>query len=217
MQKGLSKGFTLVELLIVIALLGVIATIVIAAINPIEQAARARDASYKADASQLISAIQRYYVSHNEYPWNVCAGVGCTPQVTGTDTEVDFVSADTAGYGLCTVTGKSCKTQTLQGELVTSLELQTAFLNKTWIGATLGSVDHTTALVIGKAGSASSSVYACWAPASTTNRQNLINLGKVVNVSQPFPTGQDTPAAGTCTAATDAGWKTGACQECVPE
>ena len=34
-------GFTLVELLIVIALLGVIALIVIAAINPIEQRNRA--------------------------------------------------------------------------------------------------------------------------------------------------------------------------------
>ncbi len=217
MKKYLSKGFTLVELLIVIALLGVIATIVIAAINPIEQANRAADAGMKADASQMVSAIERYYASHNDYPWNECTGTGCSPVVVGTDTEVDFVSADVAGYGLCTVTGKNCKTQTTQGTLIDSLELQTAFLSKSWIGATVPPLDYSKALVIGKGGTSSASVYVCWTPKSTSNKQNLIkDLSKMVDVTTGFGTGV-TPAQGSCTTLTDAGWKTGKCNECVPE
>ena len=50
----IKSGFTLVELLIVIGLLGAIALIVISAINPIEQSNRARDTKYKADVDGRI-------------------------------------------------------------------------------------------------------------------------------------------------------------------
>lgn len=223
MKSRLAQGFTLVELLIVIALLGVIATIVIAAINPIEQANRAADAGMKADASQLLSAIERYYASHSDYPWNECTGTGCTPVITGTDTAIPFTSADTAGYGLCTVTGAGCKTQTTQGTLIDALELQTAFLSKSWIGATTTSVDYSKALVIGKGGTSSASVYICWAPKSSSNKQNLIKSAtpgpsKMVSVTGTGSWGTSvTPAVGTCTTLTDPGWKNGGCEECVPE
>ena len=69
-MKGLGDGgFTLVELLIVIGLLGAIALIVIAAINPIEQANRARDTRFKSDAAQMISAIDRYFAANSEFPY----------------------------------------------------------------------------------------------------------------------------------------------------
>lgn len=55
--------------MIVIGLLGAIALIVIAAINPIEQANRARDTRFKSDAGQLISAIDRYFAANSEFPW----------------------------------------------------------------------------------------------------------------------------------------------------
>jgi prepilin-type N-terminal cleavage/methylation domain-containing protein len=221
MRKVLAQGFTLVELLIVIALLGVIATIVIAAINPIEQANRASDAGMKADASQMISAIERYYATHNQYPWQATScstngGSQCDP-VLGADAEYTFLSADDPSAGLCGATGAACKTTTNKGELISSLELQTQFLSKSWIGAT----SVSSRLLIGKAAGASSAVYACWVPKANSNRQVLINSAtsnsnKMVNTTAGF-TSAGVPTSGACTTTTDAGWATGACSECVPE
>src|SRR5512146_2617748 len=124
MKIRLAQGFTLVELLIVIALLGVIATIVIAAINPIEQANRAQDAGRKADASQMVSALDRYYTSQQTFPWVGCSGSSyCTVDPKA---PLYWASADDLAVGLCGVSGAGCKTETVDGPLVTTLELQKA-------------------------------------------------------------------------------------------
>lgn len=62
-------GFTMIELLIVIAVLGILAVAVLSAINPIEQINRGRDTGSRGDAEQLLSAIDRYYASQGIYPW----------------------------------------------------------------------------------------------------------------------------------------------------
>ena len=66
------KGFTLVELLIVIAIIGVLAVVVLIAINPVEQLAKTRDAGRISTVTQLGHAVQAYYTSHatqtNPYP-----------------------------------------------------------------------------------------------------------------------------------------------------
>ncbi len=59
----------MIELLIVVAVLGILAVAVLAAINPIEQINRGRDTGSRSDAEQLLSAIDRFYVSHQYYPW----------------------------------------------------------------------------------------------------------------------------------------------------
>jgi len=63
------RGFTMIELLIVIAVLGVLAVAVLSAINPIEQINRGRDTGSRSDAEQLLSAFDRYYTTHQIYPW----------------------------------------------------------------------------------------------------------------------------------------------------
>lgn len=58
------RGFTLVELLIVIAILGVLTTAVLVAINPTEQFARGRDAGRLNAVDQLGHSIQSYYTAN---------------------------------------------------------------------------------------------------------------------------------------------------------
>ncbi len=65
----LTGGFTMIELLIVISILGILAVVVLAALNPLEQINRGRDTSSRADAEQLISAVERYTANKGYYPW----------------------------------------------------------------------------------------------------------------------------------------------------
>ena len=67
------KGFTLIELLIVIVIIGLLAAVVIAAINPVESRNRAVDAGLKSDAGQVYNAIERHYASRGFFPWQTSA------------------------------------------------------------------------------------------------------------------------------------------------
>ena len=64
-----SKGFTLIEILIVIVLLGILAVAVLSAINPLEQIRKGRDSTRKSDAAELLNAFERNYTSFGTYPW----------------------------------------------------------------------------------------------------------------------------------------------------
>ncbi len=167
------NGFTLVELLIVIGLLGAIALIVISAINPIEQSNRARDTRFKADGGQLISAVDRYFAAKSEFPW-----MTLTPSLA-TDDEFDFVSATEPGVGLCggTVGVPDCATN---GFLISNDELKTEFRNRDFIK---NSVALDKQLMIGKEQGSSSSVYACFVPLSKSVREKACAEGKVYTLS----------------------------------
>jgi prepilin-type N-terminal cleavage/methylation domain-containing protein len=207
MKKMLARGFTLVELLIVIGLLGAIALIVIAAINPIEQANRARDARFRSDGAQVISAIDRYFASHSSFPWMDVSG-----STLDTEDEFDYTSAGTEAVGLC---GTSC---TVAGLLVSSDELKNEFLSRDFIK---NITDHSNnssqpdkKLFIGKGAGSSSSVYACFVPLSKSNRENAIADEKVRSLSFDI---SGIPAENTaCDAASD-DWATAGCYVCIPE
>lgn len=62
----IKKGFTLVELLIVVAIIGVLATLLMANFIGVRQ--RARDAQRKADLRQLQSALEFYRSDLASYP-----------------------------------------------------------------------------------------------------------------------------------------------------
>lgn len=198
------KGFTLVELLIVIALLGILAAAVLAAINPIEQANRARDTRLKSDTSQMLAAIDRYFAAQSEMPW-----------ATSTDPApaLDWADASAPGVGICDTdtdptnnsgaVGQTASPCTYDGLLLTNLELKSEFANRDFVDQTTPTLNRVR---VGKGSGSSASVYACFVPLSQSERQKLENL-------RSLPAGGGTPTSGCTT--TD--WTTSPCYICIPQ
>ena len=82
-HKGTRKGFTLLEILLVIAAIGILAAIVLVAINPNRQIAQARNAQRRSDVNTIYKALEQYLIDNQSYP----AGVDETPKdICGTTT-----------------------------------------------------------------------------------------------------------------------------------
>ncbi|MFI5241265.1 MAG: type II secretion system protein [Microgenomates group bacterium] len=206
----MKKGFTLVELLIVIGLLGAIALIVISAINPIEQSNRTRDTRFRTDGGQVISAIDRFFASHSKFPWEACAGTSC-PYTSGSDDAFGFVSAGHEGIGLC---GADCSAD---GVLITNDELKTEFRGRDFIRSVTSPQDSSgqidKKLFIGKEDGSSESVYACFIPLAKATRDKAITDSKVYSLD--FSSGVRTSIT-TCTTA-DQNWTSLQCYVCIPD
>ncbi|HSX06415.1 MAG TPA: type II secretion system protein [Candidatus Saccharimonadia bacterium] len=64
--KNRSKGFTIVELLIVIVVIAILATLVIVTFTGIQQ--KARDSQRQTDVNALDSHLEAYYAENGKYP-----------------------------------------------------------------------------------------------------------------------------------------------------
>ena len=96
-----AKGFTLVELLVVIGVLGIIAAGLLATIDPLEQFRKGSDSNRKTATIELHNALTRYYAGHSVYPWATVAngGAACNAASVPSGTQVSstgFVSCLTA-------------------------------------------------------------------------------------------------------------------------
>ncbi len=65
------KGFTLLEILLVIAAIGILAAIVLIAINPNKQIAQARNTVRQADINTIQKALDQYLIETRAYPTSV--------------------------------------------------------------------------------------------------------------------------------------------------
>lgn len=77
----MKKAFTLIELLIVIAILGILAVGILIALDPVEQTRRASDSTVQQSAVEVKDAINRYYASKLYFPWclSTSPAGGCSP------------------------------------------------------------------------------------------------------------------------------------------
>jgi type II secretion system protein G len=81
------RGITLIELLLVISVLGILATGALAVLNPIEQIQKSSDAKRKTELTQIQRALELYYQDAGRYPTsstNYRITVGATTYNWGT-------------------------------------------------------------------------------------------------------------------------------------
>lgn len=78
-NKGLTlKGFTLIEILLVVALIALLAGIVIIAVNPGKQLADGRNARRRADVTTILNGIYQYSIDHNgRLPTGILQNADC--------------------------------------------------------------------------------------------------------------------------------------------
>lgn len=88
LKKATQRGFTIVELLIVIVVIGILAGLVITTYNGIQQ--KARNTERQTDLKAIQGQLEAYYATNGKYPDNNQLGSNGT-------TNVSFIGTDMRG------------------------------------------------------------------------------------------------------------------------
>ncbi|ENV5725243.1 pilin, partial [Neisseria gonorrhoeae] len=101
-MNTLQKGFTLIELMIVIAIVGILAAVALPAYQDYTARAQVSEAILLAEGQK--SAVTEYYLNHGKWPEdNTSAGVASSP----TDIKGKYVEKVEVAKGVVTATMKS--------------------------------------------------------------------------------------------------------------
>lgn len=163
-----AAGFTMIELLIVITILGILAVAVLSAINPVEQINRGRDTGSRSDAEQLLSGIDRFNAFQGYYPWQINPNESTEVVWQTMNSGAGTALSDSAG---CPIWEKLSIATT--GGCTGTDELKQSFFTR------IHASDYNP-LYIYNAGTAGSSTYVCFEPMSAafeTEAAERVSLG----------------------------------------
>jgi prepilin-type N-terminal cleavage/methylation domain-containing protein len=94
MIKNTRKGFTLIEILIVVAIIAILASVVLVGLGPTQQAGR--DARRISDLSEVQNGLELYYNAKGQYPAPAAGtwSAGLVTALTGASIDVSTVPSD---------------------------------------------------------------------------------------------------------------------------
>jgi type IV pilus assembly protein PilA len=104
MQVRKAKGFTLIELILTVGIIGILATVGVMLINPQRQLAKARDTQRRTDLYSIASAVYQYSSEHS----------GALPDTDGDPDTSNFPTSPT-----CIGTDAACFNLAAAGETET--------------------------------------------------------------------------------------------------
>ncbi|HIE41325.1 MAG TPA: type II secretion system protein [Candidatus Aenigmarchaeota archaeon] len=151
------KAFTMIELLVVIAVIGILSVALLATLNPLEQIRKGRDTRTRADASQLVSAIERYNASLGYFPWQSSEGENLS---TGAP-DINFIQINGGGsVPNCSLI--SCAVADVLNELANTNEVKAGFIDR------ITSSSYNDVYLFYNDENTGASVTACFRPESNT-------------------------------------------------
>jgi prepilin-type N-terminal cleavage/methylation domain-containing protein len=129
-QKNLTKqkGFTLIELLVVIGIIGILAAVVLVAVNPGRQFASARDTQRRADLYGITNAIYQYLAEHN----------GRHPDTDSNDATSNFPTVST-----CIGSGGGCFNLAAAGAVATLETVVPTYIAAIPVDPSVGTLANT--------------------------------------------------------------------------
>lgn len=171
------------ELLIVIALIAILSVAVLATINPIEQANKARDARVMNDAAEVMNGYERYYASKQMYPWMEFTNGA----VAVTADAAILLRSETNGFGICSGAASAAvllasnyddpatdcdSADDVPNYLISTSELKSSFAGKDEFEPVRDGTAPAQALWAAKAAS-DDTIYVCWVPKAKANRSTI--------------------------------------------